>query len=312
MKGQSKYVKFFIFSPVLLCSTNAFIIRQKTTIVSKRLPSCSIETSLHNDMHNLGGNEGPHNTFNINGKPRDLNEPTFGDNYYFNGSSKPMNINQAHSRLRPQAKQTNNSWNRNSYSTSNTGRSNYIDEGNLNEPTFGDNFPGGSASPRGVGYSFRNPSNGNVSQSSSTPTTYGNSSPWNSFNLSDKKKQSSTSFNSSYNQNNVPSYTSSVRNGVPEASQAKNNYLHPDKFFTKANSAAASSPSMQNQMSVASTGTTKNNFLHRDKFFTEANSVPYSSSSRNTMPVEEPTKNNYLHPATYLNKANFGENKGYY
>lgn len=264
MKGQSKYVRFFIFSPVLLYSTNAFIIRQKTTIISKRLPTCSIETSLHSDMHNIGGNEGPHNTFNISGKPFSVNDPTFGDNYYFNGSSKPMNINQAQAKIRPQAKQTN------------AGRTNYIDQGNLNEPTFGDNFPGGSASSR-AGTSFRNPRSGNVSQSSSTPTSYGNSSPWNSLNRSDKKKQPSTSFNSSYNQKNVPSYTSSVRNGLPEARKTKSN-----------------------------------NFLHADKFSTKAHAVPDNSSAHNKKPVEEPTKKNHLHPGTYLNKANFGENKGYY
>merc|ERR1712232_194170 len=107
-------------------------------------------------------------------------------------------------------------------------------------------------------------------------TTNGNSSPWNSFNLSDRNKPPAKSFNPSYSQTNGPSYSSSVYNGVPEASQTKKNYLHPDKFSTK------------------------------------ANSVPYDPSSRNQMPYEEPTKNNYLHPATYLNKANFGDNKGYY
>jgi len=279
MKGQIRYVRFLLFSPVLLYSTNAFIIRQKSNIISNKLPSCSFETSLQSYLDNIGGNEGPHNTFNINGKPNGLNDPTFGDNFYYNGSSKPMNINQAHSKLSPQARQTNNSWNQNSYSagtgTPNTGRSSYIDEFYPNTPTFGDNFAGNAPS-LGIGPSFRNPSNGNVSQSPSTSTTKGNSSPWNSFNLSDRNIPPAKSLNPSYSQNNGPSYSSSVYNGVPEASQTNKNYLHPDKFST------------------------------------EANSVPYDPSSRNQMPYEEPTKNNYLHPATYLNKANFGENKGYY
>ena len=303
MKGQSRYATFFIFSPVLLYSTNAFIVRPKATIIRKRLPSCSIETSLHNDMNNLGRNEGPHNTFNVNGTPRGLNDPTFGDNYYFNGSTKPMNINQAHSKLPPQA--NNNSWNQNNQGATYAARTNYIDEGNFNQPTFGDNYPGSYGAPV-MGSSYR--------KSPSTSTTNGKSSPWNSFNLSDKQSKpvSASSFNSSYKQNtNAASYTSTFQNGVPVASQTKNNFLHPDKFFTEANS-SGSTQSGRNEMAVAGNGMPNNNFLDRDRFSTEAKSSPYSSSARNSMPQDEATKNNFLHPATYLNKANFGENKGYY